>query len=105
MNSKVSFEDLVENLFNPTAHWHRHEVKDGQTIHYMALPGLTRDDVTIKQEGSIILLGINRENTFVKKATYQITTKSGDVRASMKEGLLTLTFGKAKPPSRTINID
>ena len=97
------------------------ERKDGFLI-LMELPGQRLDDVSIELHGSVLTVSgvkssqpsgegvvhhvVERcQGPFLRSFTLPGALRRRDVKATLKDGLLTIELPKAKPTPRTIHLD
>ena len=107
------FNDIFEKIDQPI--WKttmftengEYSVKDG--ILYVSLPGFSKEEVDVSIEGRTLIVSaeISKEdaNPFRKSFTkrWQLADDAGGIVASMENGLLSISFGKA-PEKKKVKI-
>ncbi|MEF2230416.1 MAG: Hsp20/alpha crystallin family protein [Pseudodesulfovibrio sp.] len=121
----AGFEDAAGRVGGPSAAWTPTadvlESDDGFVI-VVELPGLTLDDITLEIKGNQIILfgrtpdekrpGGTRHHVverptgpFARAFTLDRAVRAGDVAATLRHGLLTITLKKAAPRRRSIPVE
>lgn len=103
-------EGILQEIFD-SADLSRSDLKRTETnTHYeyfMALPGLTREDLEIKaifeKDFLTVFVNVKKESTFVHKQSFrivklieEISSNKEDIKISMENGILNISLLKSK---------
>lgn len=102
MYSKNIF-DLFDEAFFGTARTRTTATVDGKTYE-MALPGFSKEDISVEVEGNVLTISAEIEekeetkwrHSFSKRFELPSSVDAEQVEAKMENGVLSLKFGKSK---------